>query len=48
MYIFRAFPSKLSKILAFRAVWYMCLKTEICCFKTFVEIHVSEKVCGNT
>ena len=29
-------------------VWYMCLKTENCCLKTFVEIHVSEKVCENT
>ena len=25
-------------------VWYMCLKTENCCLKTFMEIHVSEKV----
>ena len=32
----------------FRAVWYMCLKTENCCLKIFVEIRVGEKVCGNT
>ena len=25
-------------------VWYMCLKTENCCLKTFVEIRVGEKV----
>ena len=28
-------------------VWYMCLKTENCCLKTFVEIRMGEKVCGN-
>ena len=26
-------------------VWYMCLKTENCCLKTFMEIRVDEKVC---
>ena len=26
----------------------MCLKIENCYLKTFVEIRVSEKVCGNT
>ena len=25
-------------------VWYMCLKTENCCLKTFVEIRVGEKM----
>jgi len=25
-------------------VWYMCLKTENCCLKTFMEICVGEKV----
>ena len=25
-------------------VWYMCLKTENCCLKTFLEIRVGEKV----
>ena len=30
-----------------RAVWYMCLKTENCCLKIFVEIRVSEKMCWN-
>ena len=25
-------------------VWYMCLKTENCCLKTFMEIRVGEKV----
>ena len=25
-------------------VWYMCLKTENCCLKIFVEIRVGEKV----
>ena len=25
-------------------VWYMCLKIENCCLKTFVEICVSEKM----
>ena len=29
-------------------VWYICLKTENCYLKTFVEICVGEKVCGNT
>ena len=24
-------------------VWYMCLKTENCCLKTFVEIRVGKK-----
>ena len=28
-------------------VWYMCLKTENCSLKTFVEIRVDEKVCEN-
>ena len=27
-------------------VWYMCLKTENCCLKTFVEIRVGEKEIG--
>ena len=25
-------------------VWYMCLKTENCCLKTFMEIRMGEKV----
>ena len=25
-------------------VWYVCLKTENCCLKIFVEIRVGEKV----
>ena len=29
-------------------VWYMCLKTENCCLKTFVEIRVGEKIGENT
>ena len=29
------------------SVWYMCLKIENCYLKTFVEIRVGEKVCGN-
>ena len=29
------------------SVWYMCLKTENCCLKTFVEIRVDEKVREN-
>ena len=29
-------------------VWYMCLKTENCCLKIFVEIRVGEKTCKNT
>ena len=29
-------------------IWYMCLKIENCCLKTFVEIRVGEKVYGNT
>ena len=28
----------------FEPVWYVCLKTENCCLKTFVEIRVGEKV----
>ena len=30
------------------SVWYMCLKTENCYLKIFVEICVGEKVYGNT
>ena len=30
-----------------RSIWYMCLKTENCYLKIFVEIHVGEKVYGN-
>ena len=26
-------------------VWFVCLKTENCCLKIFVEIRVGEKVC---
>ena len=33
------FPSK-----GLGPVWYMCLKTENCCLKTFVKIRVGEKV----
>ena len=29
-------------------VWYMCLKTENCYLKTFVEIGMSKKMCKNT
>ena len=29
-------------------VWYMCLKTENYCLKTFIEIRVGEKICENT
>ena len=29
-------------------VWYMCLKTENCYLKIFMEIRVGEKVCENT
>ena len=29
------------------SIWYMCLKTENCCLKIFVEIRVGEKVCEN-
>ena len=25
-------------------VWYVCLKTENCCLKIFIEIRVGEKV----
>ena len=28
-------------------VWYMCLKIENCYLKIFVEIRVSEKMCGH-
>ena len=28
-------------------VWYVCLKTENCCLKIFVEIRVGEKVRWN-
>ena len=30
-----------------RSVWYMHLKTENKCLKTYVEIHVGEKVYEN-
>ena len=26
-------------------VWYVCLKTEKCCLKIFMEIRVGKKVC---
>ena len=29
-------------------VWYMCLKTENRCLKTFIKICVGEKLCWNT
>ena len=29
-------------------IWYMCLKTENYCLKTFVKICVNEKMCENT
>ena len=28
-------------------VWYVCLKTENCCLKIFVEVRVGEKMCWN-
>ena len=28
-------------------VWYICLKTENCYLKIFMEIHVGEKICEN-
>ena len=31
----------------FEPAWYMCLKTDNCCLKTFVKICVGEKVCWN-
>ena len=34
----------LSKVSVLGLVWYMCLKTENCCLKTFVKIRVGEKV----
>ena len=36
--------SLLSNLDALGPVWYMCLKTENCCLKTFVEIRVGGKV----
>ena len=33
-----------TKVALLEPVWYVCLKTENCCLKTFVEIHVGEKV----
>ena len=35
--------TKLIKYLG--SVWYMCLKTENCCLKIFMEIRVGEKMC---
>ena len=29
----------------YEPVWYMCLKTENCCLKTFMKTRVGEKVC---
>ena len=29
-------------------VWYMCLKTENCYLKTFMEIRMGEKIYKNT
>ena len=36
------YPTDLQRLLG--PIWYMCLKTENCCLKTFVEIRMSEKV----
>ena len=35
----------LQDVSRYGSVWYVCLKTENCCLKTFVEIRVGEKVC---
>ena len=35
------------KIKTLWSVWYMCLKTENSCLKTFVEIRVGKKVYEN-
>ena len=40
--------SKTTTIRYLGPVWYMYLKTENCCLKTFVEICVGEKMCRNT
>ena len=32
------------ELMMLQAVWYMCLKTENCCLKIFIEIRVGEKV----
>ena len=44
------FPIKKKKVLLqeligdLGSVWYVCLKTENCCLKIFIEIRVDEKV----
>ena len=39
---FERWKIKIFKILG--SVWYICLKTENCCLKIFVEIHMAEKM----
>ena len=29
----------------YMAIWYMCLKTENCFLKIFVEIRIGEQIC---
>ena len=36
--------SKCYQIKVLGPVWYVCLKTENCCWKIFMEIRVGEKV----
>ena len=43
----KVFMGKEKKKKQLGSVWYMCLKTENCYLKTFVEIRVGEKVRGN-
>ena len=43
----KVFMEKEKKKKQLGSVWYMCLKTENCYLKTFVEIRVGEKVRGN-
>ena len=42
------FPIKTVFTSGLGPVWYVCLKTENCCLKIFVEIRVGEKVPWNT
>ena len=47
IYLFFNEDVEVNELKDLRAVWYMCLKTENCCLKTFIKIRISEKVYWN-
>ena len=42
--VFKKYIMKKCFFKSWGSVWYVCLKIENCCLKTFVEIHVGEKI----